>query len=276
MEAASAKTLGEFPVHPLELEPKHAKAKTSELLQHFKALMEDPRWKSLKAPEGIEAKMLDQKDGLIPVQFARSTIACSPSELFKYIVTDIAETHKDWNEVMYHSATLKEITKDERILTIISDGTPIRDREDVCFASCVDDNGELYELSVGMLDDLVPLNPNGAARRFVCGKPFVLREHLHFAAKFMRPVEGGCEYITMWQDDPLGWTTWLLGKQKLADICMGNLIHEHEKLRERYDPKGAACKDNTFALTVKAYGGLFGVVSALFGAIALFYRLVLI
>jgi hypothetical protein len=260
MEAPSAKKLGEFPCHPLELEPQSAKAKTAELLQHFKALTADPRWTTFEAPEGIEAKMLDQKDGLIPVQYARSTVACTPAELFRYLVTDITETHKDWNDVMYHSATLKEITKTERILTIISDGTPIRDREDVCFASSVEDNGDFYELSVGMLDDVVPLNPNGAARRFVCGKPWVLREHLHFAAKYMRAVEGGCEYVTMWQDDPLGWTTYLLGKQKLADICMKNLIHEHEKVRERYDPKGKVCKDHTTAETIRAFAPLLGMI----------------
>lgn len=269
MEAPSPAKLMDFAVHPLEFEPEHCKAKSDELLQHAKALLQDPRWETFSSSNGIEAKILDAKDGRIPVKYCRSIIKCPPAELFKYLVTDITETHKEFNDVMYHAATLKQLTKTEKILTIISHGFPVRDREDVCFVSEVDKNGVLYELSVGISEDLVPMNPNGAALRSVGGKPWAVRSHMHFAMKVIRPVEGGCEYTTMWQYDPQGWTCSLLGKRKFGEICLKNLVHEHEKLRELWDPKGVVHVDKTIVLAVQGLASVLSAVGATGGV--LFY-----
>ena len=93
--------------HVLELSNGDIAARRAAALEEFDSLLASDKWETAQGSAGIEARLLDRGDGQILVCFARSSLPCKPAELFKYLVTDLPTTCKEWSDVTYHSGVLK-------------------------------------------------------------------------------------------------------------------------------------------------------------------------
>lgn len=210
------------------------------------------------------ARVLDLRDGTIPVVSCVSNIACTPAELFAYLVSRLPATCHEWNDLMYHASSHPTADDACRVGTILSDGWPVRDRED-CFVQIVDrreeDGREVwYELSTGLGTEHVGRNASGAARRSH------VRSNMHFASKRMAGTpQGGCEYTTVWHYDPAGWTSRLMPRALLAKIVLKNLVHEHAKLRHIFASRGPAAPHKADT-TRRDLGAFFAALALLIAA----------
>jgi len=169
---------------------------------------------------------------MIPIVYCKTIIPCQPKELFDYLVHDISDTCHEWNDLMYHSSILHQIDDIARISNIISSGYPAYDREDVYLQICdeKDMRQVFYELSFGIDADIIPLNISNKAKN----PNKLVRSKMHFAAKQIILNENGCEYITIWHYDPMGWLSKFIPRKILGNIILKNLVHEHEKLINKY------------------------------------------
>ena len=207
--------------------------KRQELLSLFHAhLAHSSPWQPANGSKHVESKVVFG-DG-VPLLFARTSVDCSAAKLFDYLVMSLSETCSEWNDAMYHSSVLADDeARKARVTTIISDGSPVYDREDVflqCFCELDRPAGAaLCELSSGIGMERVELNVSGKAKR----PRRLVRSDMPFAAKLIEPsIDGAsCTYTTVWQYDPKGWLS-LLPSSMLANILLKNLVHEHERLRE--------------------------------------------
>ena len=183
----------------------------------------------------IDSKIM-YVDNMIPIVYCKSIIQCSPEALFNYLVHDISNTCHEWNDLMYHSSTLHEFEIDNniiaRISTIISNGSPVCDREDVFMHICdkTQDKKSYFELSFGIDENTIPLNISNKA----INPNKLVRSDMHFAAKKITFNENGCEYITIWHYDPMGWLSKILPRKILGNIILKNLVHEHQKIINKY------------------------------------------
>ena len=197
----------------------------------------------------IDSKIM-YVDNMIPIVYCKSIIQCSPEALFDYLVHDISNTCHEWNDLMYHSSTLHEFKTDTniiaRISTIISNGSPVCDREDVFMHICdkTQDKKSYFELSFGIDENTIPLNISNKA----INPNKLVRSDMHFAAKKITFNENGCEYITIWHYDPMGWLSKILPRKILGNIILKNLVHEHEKIINKYSTiKYSAIKYSTYS-----------------------------
>jgi hypothetical protein len=239
--------------HVLELSEADVVSRRTAALDEFDSLLASDKWETAKGAHGIEARLLDRGDGQALVCFARSSLPCKPADLFKYLVTDLPTTCAEWNDVMYHASVLKAYER-ANVGTIISDGKPVYDREDVFLQIFAERGKALYELSRGIGADQVPMNASGAARRSI------VRSHMPFASKEFRETADGCVYTTLWQYDVAGWTSALLGRRKMSEIVLQNLVHEHEKLQTIFGGRVDTPEDTTRQAIFRSLAAIVTVV----------------
>jgi len=179
-------------------------------------LLNSNNWIDKKIVDKIDSKIMSQ-NSLIPIVYCKSIIRCPPKELFDYLVHNI-------------SSTLHEFKTDDNIIakvsTIISTGYPANDREDVYINICDKNEDSYFELSFGIDENIFPLNVSNKA----INPNKLVRSDMHFAAKKITFHEEGCEYITIWHYDPMGWLSKFIPRKILGNIILKNLVHEHEKL----------------------------------------------
>ena len=204
-------------------------------------LLNSNNWIDKNIVKNIDSKIM-YVDNMIPIVYCKSIIRCPPNELFDYLVHNISETCHEWNDLMYHSSVLHQFETNDnsiaRISTIISDGYPADDREDVYMHLCdiceKDNALAYYELSFGIdnniIPNCIPLNISNKARNL----NKLVRSQMHFAAKQIKINEDGCEYITIWHYDPMGWLSKFIPRKILGNIILKNLVHEHEKIINNY------------------------------------------
>jgi hypothetical protein len=198
-------------------------------------LLNSTNWNDIHMVKGIESKIM-YLDNMIPIVYCKSIIQCPPKELFDYLVHNISETCHEWNNLMYHSSILHQFDDMDvisRISNIISTGYPAADREDVFLHLCDKDSETYYELSFGIDSNMIPLNISNQARN----PNTLVRSDMHFAAKKITINKMGCEYITIWHYDPMGWLSKFIPRKILGNIILKNLVHEHEKLTKIYNNK---------------------------------------
>ena len=204
-------------------------------------LLYSNKWIDKPMVKNIDSKIM-YVDNMIPIVYCKSIIPCPPNILFDYLVHNISDTCHEWNDLMYHSSILHEFERLSspciipRISNIISTGYPASDREDVYINICDKDTCQgYYELSFGIDENIIPLNISKQARN----PNKLVRSKMHFAAKQIILNKNGCEYITIWHYDPMGWLSKFLPRKILGMIILKNLVHEHEKLINifGYSPK---------------------------------------
>jgi len=202
-------------------------------------LLNSTNWIDIPIVNEIDSKIMYIDHNLsqnIPIIYCKSIIACPPKDLFDYLVHNISDTCHEWNDLMYHSSVLHQFETDgdnvARISNIISNGFPASDREDVYLQICCKDKDSYYELSFGIDMDTIPLNISNKARN----PNNLIRSDMHFAAKQITINMNGCEYTTIWHYDPMGWLSKFLPRKMLGNIILKNLVHEHEKLINKYSP----------------------------------------
>jgi len=194
--------------------------------QQQKTLLHANSWENKKLDSEIESKIMFRADGLFPVVYAKSEIACSSEKLFDYLVYQLSSTCHEWNDVMYYSEVLHRFNDWALIGAGLNNGKPIADREDM-FLQIVDklENQTLMEMSVGFDESQIPLT--GKAKRSV------VRGKMYFCSKTIKSTDNSsCEYVTVWHYDPAGWASKLLPKRMLGNIVLKNLVHEHQQLRK--------------------------------------------
>ena len=200
-------------------------------------LLNSNKWIDKIIVNEIDSKIM-YIDNSIPIVYCKSIIPCSAKELFDYLVHNISDTCHEWNDLMYYSSVLHQFeTNDDnvigRISNIISFGNPAYDREDVYLNICDKDKDKYYELSFGIDTNTIPLNISKQAKY----PNKLIRSQMHFAAKQITINDHGCEYITIWHYDPMGWLSKFLPRKILGNIILKNLVHEHEKLINKYSGK---------------------------------------
>ena len=247
--------------HVLELSNGDIAARRAAALEEFDSLLASDKWETAKGADGIEARLLDRGDGQALVCFARSSLPCKPADLFKYLVTDLPTTCAEWNDVMYHASVLKRYDQ-ANVGTIISDAKPVYDREDVFLQIFAERGKALYELSRGVGADQVPMNASGAARRSI------VRSHMPFASKEFRETADGCVYTTLWQYDVAGWLSALLGRRKMGEIVLQNLVHEHEKLQTIFGGRADAPVDTTRQAIVRGLAAVMAMAALVAAGLA--------
>ena len=194
-------------------------------------LLNNDNWIDKNIVNNIDSKIM-YVDNMIPIVYCKSIIQCSHEALFDYLVHDISNTCHEWSDLMYHCSTLHEFEIDNniiaRISTIISNGSPVWDREDVFMHICdkTQDKQSYFELSIGIDENTIPLNISNKA----INPNKLVRSDMHFAAKKISFNENGCEYITIWHYDPMGWLSKYLPRKILGNIILKNLVHEHQKI----------------------------------------------
>jgi len=211
-------------MNPLTLNTEDLQKQRSSMYEQQSSLLQKDAWQTFELDARIESKMMLCTDGRFPVVQATSTVHSSASELFDYLVHRLPETCHEWNDVMYYAHTLHRFNKWAQIGTVISDGKPIADREDL-FLQIFDqkDDGTLYEMSIGFDQQQMP--STGNARRSA------VRSKLHFCSKKMIPIaEDRCLYRTLWHYDPAGWASRLIPHKIFGKIVLKNLVHEHQRI----------------------------------------------
>lgn len=196
------------------------------LLDRHRALLQSTDWQINPVKGEIKNWMRHPADGSISIVRAESTIACSAKRLFDYLVTDIDQTCKEWNDVMIYSGSIKQFGEGFELSRIISEGHMVADREDV-FLRCTvkQDNGSLIEVSRGFGEEVEPVYTGISS--------YTQRSLMHFASKEISPIDDdSCLYQTIWHYDPAGWLSRLMPRKMLGRIILKNLIHEHQKLAE--------------------------------------------
>jgi hypothetical protein len=98
------------------------------------------------------------------------------------------------------------------------------------------------------------MNVSGAARRSI------VRSHMPFASKEFCETADGCVYTTLWQYDPAGWTSALLGRRKMSEIVLQNLVHEHEKLQTIFGGRVDTPEDTTRQAIFRSLAAIVTVV----------------
>ena len=210
------------------------KQKLLEYRTRLLELLNSNNWIDKPIVNEIDSKII-YVDNMIPIVYCKSIIQCPPKELFDYLVYNISDTCHEWNDLMYHSSILHQFETDDniiaRISNIISSGNPVDDREDVYINICDKDKDIYYELSFGIDTATIPLNISNKARN----PNKLVRSDMHFAAKQITINDKGCEYITIWHYDPMGWLSKFLPRKILGNIILKNLVHEHEKLKNIFE-----------------------------------------
>ena len=200
-----------------------------ELLAEHNTWHSSSLWIPRNSHSAIQSWILPLSDGRIPLVRAESILNCSASVLFDYLVTNIDDTCREWNDLMIYSGRIKSFGDGMELSRVISEGNVFADREDVFWRGVMElESGSLLELSQGVGTDLVPVYTDIST--------YTQRSLLHFASKEIVPMTSGqCVYKTIWHYDPAGWLSRLVPHRWLGHFILKNLIHEHQKLAVIFD-----------------------------------------
>lgn len=160
-----------------------------------------------------------------PMVKAVSTVHKDAESLFKFLVTNIADTCSEWNDLMYFSEVLQKFeAHDADMIRVASEGGIAADREDVCVRFMVKQGQSTFlELCEGVSREEIPIDKSRTR--------YILRSQMHFCSKQIEKLSDGTAlYTAIWQYDIRGLLSLFLPDRVLTKILAINMRNEHEQI----------------------------------------------